>query len=30
MKAVQIARFGRPSDVLQLVDIPEVGAPANR
>jgi len=28
MKAVQIERFGRPSDVLQLVDVPEVGVPA--
>ena len=28
MKALQIERFGTPSDVLQLVDVPEVGAPA--
>ena len=28
MKAIQIERFGRPSDVLQVVDVPEVSAPA--
>jgi len=28
MKAIQIDQFGRPADVLQLVEIPDVGAPA--
>jgi NADPH:quinone reductase-like Zn-dependent oxidoreductase len=28
MKAIQIERFGRPSDVLQVADVPDVGAPA--
>jgi NADPH:quinone reductase-like Zn-dependent oxidoreductase len=28
MKAIQIERFGKPSDVLQVVDVPDVGAPA--
>ena len=28
MKAIQIARFGRPDDVLQAADVPDVGAPA--
>src|ERR1700751_597278 len=28
MKAIQIARFGRPADVLQAADVPDIGAPA--
>jgi NADPH:quinone reductase-like Zn-dependent oxidoreductase len=28
MKAIQIARFGKPADVLQAADVPDVGAPA--
>jgi NADPH:quinone reductase-like Zn-dependent oxidoreductase len=28
MKAIQIETFGRPAEVLKLVDIPDVGAPA--
>lgn len=28
MKAIQIERFRRPSDVLQVADVPDVGAPA--
>jgi NADPH:quinone reductase-like Zn-dependent oxidoreductase len=28
MKALQIERFGRPSDLLQVADFSEVGAPA--
>src|SRR5467141_599723 len=28
MKAVQIETFGRPAEVLKLVDLPDVGAPA--
>ena len=29
MKAIQIETFGRPADVLKVVDIPDVGAPAD-
>src|SRR6202048_1867807 len=29
MKAIQIEAFGNPADVMKLVDIPEVGAPAD-
>ena len=28
MKAIQIETFGRPADVLKIVDIPDLGAPA--
>src|ERR1700682_5999337 len=28
MKAIQIEAFGNPAEVLKLVDIPDVGAPA--
>jgi NADPH:quinone reductase-like Zn-dependent oxidoreductase len=28
MKAIQIETFGRPAEVLKLVDLPDVGAPA--
>jgi NADPH:quinone reductase-like Zn-dependent oxidoreductase len=29
MKAIKIETFGRPAEVLRLVDIPDVGAPAD-
>jgi NADPH:quinone reductase-like Zn-dependent oxidoreductase len=29
MRAIQISSFGKPSDVLKLVDIPEPPAPAS-
>jgi NADPH:quinone reductase-like Zn-dependent oxidoreductase len=28
MKAIQIEAFGRPAEVVKVVDIPDVGAPA--
>jgi len=28
MKAVQIVAFGKPIEVLQVADVPDVGAPA--
>jgi hypothetical protein len=28
MKAIQIAAFGNPAEVVKVVDIPDVGAPA--
>jgi NADPH:quinone reductase-like Zn-dependent oxidoreductase len=28
MKAIRIEAFGRPSDVLQVADVPEIGPPA--
>jgi hypothetical protein len=30
MKAIQIEAFGNPAEVLKVVDIPDVGAPAAR
>src|ERR1700726_2808580 len=29
MKAIQIETFGRPAEVFKVVDIPDVGAPAD-
>ena len=28
MKAIQIEAFGNPAEVMKLVDVPDVGAPA--